>query len=670
MLVAGCGDSAKPTRTLVLLHTNDEHSHLLGFEPEQDDFPTPSSGTGVIKGGAARRMTLLTQERAKVTALGADAASLTVSGGDNSMGTLTQVAQPTAGPDFTVMKQLGYDVTNWGNHEFDFGPKGLAQAMTAAQANGGAVPTVASNIHFSATDAGDDELAALFDETGKDATKPAHRSLVLTAANGLKVGFIGVMGADAAQFATIKAPVTFSIPAGGVETNRAGVLTQIIEDLQPIVDNLRNVEKCDVIVALSHSGLDPQDPAKGEDYLLAQNLNGLDVVVSAHTHTVTKAFTVANAATGKQVVVQEAGSFGELLGKITITVDGKGVHWDEANTAMLDIDDKVAADGAVTTKINAVVAGLESTKLTGGKSYLETALSNLLGMSIADDPAKVGDLYFYPLADTTFDLDGGMSNRTESPILVLSADGMLAAADQYSGGKTDVAVQVAGVIRGNLPKGKTGKIAFGDVFRVLPLGISTGNGTVGYPLTRASLLLPELKAALEASASASYSSQDLTGYFMVLGGAKYEFDTNRPVFNTSGNPLDPANGRVTKITFATDHTKPDVFDHVAFDVANGGFIDPPLSFVNVVTNLYVAQFATSFGIKLKKTDGSGDQFASPSDAILKRGDGTEVKDYDALGAMIRSEAQANGGALPARWDAKTAGNFPRRAICSGTLCTK
>src|SRR2546421_11310024 len=165
LALAGCGDSTKPTRTLVLLHTNDEHSHLLGFQPELDDFPTPSSGTGVIKGGVARRATVLAQERAKVTALGKDAASLTVSGGDNSMGTLTQVAQPTAGPDFTIMKQLGYDVTNWGHHEFDFRPKGLAAAMTAAQANGGAGPTVASNIHFSATDAGDDAVAAVHDET-------------------------------------------------------------------------------------------------------------------------------------------------------------------------------------------------------------------------------------------------------------------------------------------------------------------------------------------------------------------------------------------------------------------------------------------------------------------------------------------------------------------------
>ncbi|MDB4965975.1 MAG: Trifunctional nucleotide phosphoesterase protein YfkN [Myxococcales bacterium] len=670
-LVAGCGnDSAKPTRTLVLLHTNDEHSHLLGFQPEQDDFPTPSTGSGTIKGGAARRMTLLTQERAKVSALGANAASLTVSGGDNSMGTLTQVAQPTAAPDFTIMKQLGYDVTAWGNHEFDFGPKGLAQAEMAAQANGGAVPTVSTNIHFSATDAGDDDLAALFDETGKDASKPAHRYWVVTATNGLKVGFVGVMGADAAQFATVKAPITFSIPAGGVETNRAGVLTQIVDDVQPVVDTLRNVEKCDVVVALSHSGVDPQAPETGEDYLLAQKVNGLDVVVSAHTHTVTKAFAVTNAVSGKQVVVQEAGSFGELLGKITLTVDGSGVHWDQANTTLLNVDDSTAADATIFAKISDVIAGLESTKLANGKSYLENALTNLLGMGVNDDASKVGDLYFYPLATTSFDLAGGASIRKETSVQVLSADGMLAAADQYATGTTDVAVQVAGVIRGDLPKGKTGQISFGDVFRVLPLGISSGNGSIGYPILRASLLLGELKAALEASASASYSSQDLTGYFMVLGGAKYEFDTSRPPFNTAGNPLDPTNGRVTKITFATDHSKPDVFDHVAFDVANGGFIDSPISFITVVTNLYVAQFATSFGIKLKKPDGTGALFSTLEEAILKRGNGTEVKDYETLGAILRTQAQANGGLLPARWNDATSGNFPKRAICSGPLCTK
>lgn len=656
------GCNSTPTRTLVLLHTNDEHSHLLGFAPEADDFPTPSMSGG-IKGGIARRATLLAQERARVQALGKNAASLTVSAGDNCMGTLVEAATTVSAPDFTIMKQLGYDVTAWGNHEFDFGPNGLAQMITAAQANGGITPTVSSNVHFSAGDAGDDALEALFDESGHDANKPAHRYWVVTASNGLKVGFVGVMGADAALFAPIKTPVTFSIPPGGTENDSAGVIQQIAADLQPVVDKLRKVEKVDVVVALSHSGVNPTDPATGEDYQLAENVSGIDVIVSGHTHTRTAAFTVNNKATGKPVVIQEAGAYGDTLGRITLTVDGKGVHFDAADSGLLDVNDSLAADPAVAAKVSDALGGLESTKLAGGKSFLEAALSNVTGMAVSDDPAQVGDLYFYPLATLPFDL-AGEALRVQTPVLVLSADAELAAAEQYAG-KTDVALQVAGVIRGDLPRGKTGTLSFGDVFRVLPLGLSTVDGSIGYPLVRVSLPLGAFKAALEASASLSYSSVDASAYYMVLAGARYEFDTSRAPFTTTGkSSLDPNNGRVTKIVFAS---KPDVFDHVAFDLAQGGFVDSVLQPVVVVTNEYVAEFAASFGIPLGKPDNSGN-FNDPGEAIIHRPDNTEVKDYEALAAFIRAQAAANGGALPSRYDAAAA-NFPARTICSGPLCT-
>lgn len=665
-MVLLCGCSSTPTKTLVLLHTNDEHSHLIGFAPEADDFPTPSMGAG-IAGGIARRATLLAQERARVQAMGKDAASLTVSAGDNTMGTLVQVATTTAAPDFTLMKQLGYDVTTWGNHEFDFGPKALADATMVAEANGGITPTVASNVHFSPTDPGDDTLAALFDESGHDTSKPAHRYLVVTASNGLKVGFVGVLGADAAQFATIKAPVTFSVPAGGSESDTAGVIAQIAKDVQPVVDTLRNVEKVDVVVALSHSGVDPDDPTKGEDYQLAQNVSGIDVIVSGHTHTHTAAFTVTNPTTGKPVVIQEAGRFGDTLGRITLTVDGKGVHYDAGDTALLPVDDSIAADASVESKVTAAVGAVESTKLASGKSFLEATLGEITGMSITDDPNTVGDLYLYPLATTTFDVPGE-ALRKETPFIVLSADAQLAAAEQFAG-KTDAAVQVMGVIRGDLPKGKTGKIAFGDVFRVLPLGLSTADGSVGYPLVRFAIPLAAMKAALEASASLSYSSTDAGAYFMVTAGMRYEFDTSRPPFSTSGSSIDPNNGRVTKIIFASDHSQPDTFDNVVFDLSQGGYVGSasPLQPVVVVTNLYVAQFAASFGITLGKPDGSGN-FDRPDQAIIHRPDGSEVKEYEATAGYIFARAAANGGALPSRYDAAS-GMFPSRAICSGPLCS-
>src|SRR3954466_5484302 len=125
-LAAACSDSS---RGLVLLHTNDEHSHLLGVGPEADEFPIDASrtGTGSIVGGASRRSTILAQERQKAKNAGAD--SLTVSAGDNLIGSLAQLRSTVNAPDYKVMSLLAYDVTTLGNHEFDFGPHTLAQVI-------------------------------------------------------------------------------------------------------------------------------------------------------------------------------------------------------------------------------------------------------------------------------------------------------------------------------------------------------------------------------------------------------------------------------------------------------------------------------------------------------------------------------------------------------------
>src|SRR4051812_29687886 len=185
-LAAACNGSN--SRRLVLLHTNDEHSHLLGFGPEADEFPIDARriGTGSIVGGASRRSTILAQERQKAKNAGAD--SLTVSAGDNLIGSLAQLRATANAPDYKVMSLLGYDLTTLGNHEFDFGPDTLAQVINAATAAGAKVPIVSSNIHFSGTAGGvDAPPQALFDETGTSAPPPLPPDLVPTTPHRPKV---------------------------------------------------------------------------------------------------------------------------------------------------------------------------------------------------------------------------------------------------------------------------------------------------------------------------------------------------------------------------------------------------------------------------------------------------------------------------------------------------
>src|SRR5947207_1004994 len=75
-LVAGCDPPMQTasTRTLVILNTTDEHSHLLGATAESEEFPVPTTaGDGNVRGGIGRRAAILEQERAAAAALKADA---------------------------------------------------------------------------------------------------------------------------------------------------------------------------------------------------------------------------------------------------------------------------------------------------------------------------------------------------------------------------------------------------------------------------------------------------------------------------------------------------------------------------------------------------------------------------------------------------------------------
>src|SRR5262249_2634896 len=162
--------------------------------------------------------------------------------------------------DLTLLKAVGYDVTTVGNHELDFGPDGLASAINAGKAMGGIPVVVATNIQFHG-DPKEANLKALYDDTGADDTKPIHKTWMMTTPNGLKVGFMGIIGADASYSVPNKAPLTFSLPMGAKETDYAMIEAQQWVDLQAGADKL-HADGANVVVLLSHAGIDPDDHSK------------------------------------------------------------------------------------------------------------------------------------------------------------------------------------------------------------------------------------------------------------------------------------------------------------------------------------------------------------------------------------------------------------------------
>ena len=137
-LLVGCGigpvqtpAADSPTATapyeLTILHTSENHGHWEATEVSK-----------VSQGGIARRASIIKKIRNEVTN------SLLLDSGDISQGTLYFTQYKGAeGRDFYNL--LGYDAVVTGNHDFDAGPKVMAENFL----NGAQFSVVATNMDFS-----------------------------------------------------------------------------------------------------------------------------------------------------------------------------------------------------------------------------------------------------------------------------------------------------------------------------------------------------------------------------------------------------------------------------------------------------------------------------------------------------------------------------------------
>jgi len=567
------------------------------------------------------------------------------------MGALPHVAFTSSGLDFAIMGALGYDATALGNHEFDFGPAPLASAITAAAAAGSIPKFLSANIRFDATSTADDTLAAHYSTTVSDSAA-IHPYQVISTSNGLKVGLIGYVGADAANVAPNKTPVLFSGDASE-ESATDAVLTKLYADLQPHVDTLRNTEQVDIVIGLSHSGMghysSAEEQAKAEDYKICQNVTGLDVVISGHSHNSDATPIAVTQADGATCLILNAGARGAYLGRIDLRVaqgTSRAHQYDAATQSLLTVDDTIIPDANMATAVSGYLATIESAG-GSGTSYLEDLLSRVEGTAVTNDTATTGDLYFRKLCQTTFDV-------TDYQLLnYLSADAMLTAADTL-GTHTDMALESAGVVRNGIKAGKTGDIVVTDAFNVVPLGSSPTDGTMGYPLMRANVNMFELRAVFEFSATLGITSDD---YRLGQAGIKVTFDKSRPPVEELIDLGKADHGWVMKIEVDRDHSDGfDQYETLLYDRATGF---EATGLVSIVTSTYIAQFASSVGVSLK--DDAGEKTTITA-SILKRQDQTEVKQLEAFMSFLKG---LSGGTLPDIYDASSANKADRQPCTAG-----
>lgn len=222
------------TGRITLLHTNDVHSHIEPF--------APGNGAWSGKGGAARRATMVKRLRAELGPV------LLLDAGDVFQGT-PYFNQYKGHLDYQLMSMMGYDAGTLGNHDFDNGVSGLLSAMEEAK-----FPILNCNL----------------DCAGAPALGQRLKPWLVREFPGVKVGLTGVC----VDFHNLVAP-----------KNHEGVTwLQPDRALLPVVKHLREVEKVDMVVLLSHLGYDMKG-AGIDDLGLPALVPGIDVIVGGHSHT-------------------------------------------------------------------------------------------------------------------------------------------------------------------------------------------------------------------------------------------------------------------------------------------------------------------------------------------------------------------------------------------------
>ena len=90
-----------------------------------------------------------------------------------------------------------------------------------------------------------------------------------------------------------------------------------IEVAQDMSKILKEEQKCDLVICLSHLGYSyKNEPYKVSDLELAKKTKNIDLIIGGHTHTFLEKPVVGKNSEGKDVLINQVGCYGINLGKI------------------------------------------------------------------------------------------------------------------------------------------------------------------------------------------------------------------------------------------------------------------------------------------------------------------------------------------------------------------
>ena len=263
--------SASKTKHITILHTNDVHSHIDPFGPED--------GRNANRGGVARRATLIEAIRKE------NPNTLLLDAGDIFQG--TPYFNYYGGElEFKLMSKLKYDAATIGNHDFDNGIDGLLAQLPHAK-----FEFLSANYDFK--------------NTVLDGLVKPYKVFTL---DGIKIGVFGL-----------------GIELDGLVDKQMYKETVYLNPTEMALESarvLKHQEQCDLIICLSHLGYHYEHD-KISDLKLASKTWDIDLIIGGHTHTFLPKPTVVKNSAGNNMLVNQVGCYGLNLGRIDFYFDSE-----------------------------------------------------------------------------------------------------------------------------------------------------------------------------------------------------------------------------------------------------------------------------------------------------------------------------------------------------------
>lgn len=258
------------TTKITILHTNDVHSHIDPFGPEDGRNPN--------KGGVARRASLIESIRKE------NPNTLLLDAGDIFQG--TPYFNYYGGElEFKLMSKMKYDAATIGNHDFDNGIDGLYAQLPHAS-----FQFLSANYEF------------------KNTVMDTHvKPYQVFMKEGIKIGVFGL-----------------GIKLDGLVDKALYKETEYLDPLETAQEMsriLKENEKCDLVICLSHLGYHYNHDFLPSDLTLAENTKNIDLIIGGHTHTFLPKPTVVKNSEDQNVLVNQVGCYGINLGKIDFYFD-------------------------------------------------------------------------------------------------------------------------------------------------------------------------------------------------------------------------------------------------------------------------------------------------------------------------------------------------------------